>query len=233
MNYTLKCSADKTGLVSTRVKYIFWQSLIFGVHSRNFDRARNFDWVVKMTLPFICQAFAHPYSISFVVSLLKSEKYVPDINDKAQLNLLHASNAITPCEHIDYICKHYNDVIMTTMASQITSLTVVYSTLYSGADQRKHQSSASLASACGEFTGSGEFPAQRASNAENVSIWWRLHEWLHHYEMYDLSRNCWLFVQYSNHILICQVRHKMWLLGVGIQWSLLLTWVNLIKCQHG
>ena len=27
----------------------------------------------------------------------------------------------------------------------------------------------------GEFTGTGEFPAQRASNAENVSIWWRHH----------------------------------------------------------
>ena len=34
---------------------------------------------------------------------------------------------------------------MTTMAPQITSLTVVYSTVYSDADQRKHQSSASLA----------------------------------------------------------------------------------------
>ena len=40
---------------------------------------------------------------------------------------------------------HYNDVTMTTMASQITSLAVVYSIVYSGADQRKHQSSASLA----------------------------------------------------------------------------------------
>ena len=40
---------------------------------------------------------------------------------------------------------HYTDVIMTTMASQITSLTVVYSTFYPDADQRKHQSSASLA----------------------------------------------------------------------------------------
>ena len=28
---------------------------------------------------------------------------------------------------------------------------------------------------CGEFAGTGEFPAQRASNAENVSIWWRHH----------------------------------------------------------
>ena len=34
---------------------------------------------------------------------------------------------------------------MTTIAPQITSLTVVYSTVYSDADQRKHQSSASLA----------------------------------------------------------------------------------------
>ena len=37
---------------------------------------------------------------------------------------------------------HYGDVIMGAMASQITSLTIVYSTVYSGADQRKHQSSA-------------------------------------------------------------------------------------------
>ena len=40
---------------------------------------------------------------------------------------------------------HYDDVIMSTIASQITSLTTVYSTIYSGADQSKHQSSASLA----------------------------------------------------------------------------------------
>ena len=40
---------------------------------------------------------------------------------------------------------HYNDVIMSAMASQITSLTIVYSTVYSGTDERKHQSSASLA----------------------------------------------------------------------------------------
>ena len=40
---------------------------------------------------------------------------------------------------------HYNDVIMGAMASQITSLTIVYSIIYSCADQRKHQSFASLA----------------------------------------------------------------------------------------
>ena len=46
---------------------------------------------------------------------------------------------------------HYSDVIMSVMASQITS--------------HWHL--------CGEFT--GDPPAQRASNAENVSIWWRHH----------------------------------------------------------
>ena len=34
---------------------------------------------------------------------------------------------------------------MSAMASQITSLAIVYSTVYSGTDQRQHQSSASLA----------------------------------------------------------------------------------------
>ena len=41
--------------------------------------------------------------------------------------------------------KHYNDVMMGDIASQITSLAIVYSTVYSGTGQRKHQSSASLA----------------------------------------------------------------------------------------
>ena len=40
---------------------------------------------------------------------------------------------------------HYDDVIMMAIASQITSLTIVFSAVYSGAHQRKHQSSASLA----------------------------------------------------------------------------------------
>ena len=53
------------------------------------------------------------------------------------LNIQHAFKYI--------ISNHYTDVIMTTIASQITSLTVVYSTVYSDADQGKHQSSASLA----------------------------------------------------------------------------------------
>ena len=70
--------------------------------------------------------------------------------------------------------NHYNDVIMGAMTSQITSLTSVYSTVYLVADQRKYQSSASLAF-MRKFTGDREFPAQMASKAENVSIGWRHH----------------------------------------------------------
>ena len=41
--------------------------------------------------------------------------------------------------------RHYSGVIMSVMASQLTSLKSVYLAVSSGADQRKHQSSASLA----------------------------------------------------------------------------------------
>ena len=49
------------------------------------------------------------------------------------------------CSTLLFIQKHYNDVIMNAMGSQFTCPTIVYSTVYSDADQRKHQSSASLA----------------------------------------------------------------------------------------
>ena len=43
------------------------------------------------------------------------------------------------------VSTHYSDVMMGAMASQITSLTSAYSTVNSGTDQRKHQSSTSQA----------------------------------------------------------------------------------------
>ena len=58
-----------------------------------------------------------------------------------------------------------NDVIMGSMVSQITSLTTVSSTVYSGVDHKKYQSSASLCEGNSPVT--GEFPTQRASNAVN------------------------------------------------------------------
>ena len=83
------------------------------------------------------------------------------------------------CFNVFYVkctlsAMHYINAIMTTMACQITSLTVVYSTIYSEADQENIKAPRHCP-LCGEFTGTGEFPAQRASYAENVSIWWRHH----------------------------------------------------------
>ena len=54
-------------------------------------------------------------------------------------------NSFGPIFLPEFQMNHYNAVIKTTMGSQITSLTAVYSTVYSDVDQRKHQSSASLA----------------------------------------------------------------------------------------
>ena len=84
------------------------------------------------------------------------------------------------CRYITRSCiwkgTHYRDVTMSTLASQITSVSIVYPIVRSGKDQRKHQSSASLAFVRGNSPVTGEFLAQRVSNAENISIWWRHRE---------------------------------------------------------
>ena len=75
----------------------------------------------------------------------------------------HFSNAVFPWNQrllwravrINIYLKHYGDVIMGAIASQITSLAIVYSTVYY---QRKHQSSASLAVVWGINRGSVNSP---------------------------------------------------------------------------
>ena len=58
-----------------------------------------------------------------------------------------------PIPHQAVVWIHYTDVMMGAIASQITSLTIAYSTVYSDADHRKHQSSASLAFVRGIYRG--------------------------------------------------------------------------------
>ena len=70
-------------------------------------------------------------------------------------------------------CCLYDDVIMGAMTSQITSLTIAYSTFYSDADQRKHQSSVSLAFVRGSHRGPVNSPhkwpvTQRMSRFDEV-----------------------------------------------------------------
>ena len=70
---------------------------------------------------------------------------------------------------------HYNDVLMSGMASQITSLTIVYTKIYSGVDQRKHQSSASLAFVGGiqRWPHKGPLTRKMFPFDDAIVIWWK------------------------------------------------------------
>ena len=71
----------------------------------------------------------------------------------------------------DIEMTHYSDVIMSMMASQITGLMIVYSTFYSGRRRSKKTSKLRVTGLCvGNSPVTREFPAQRASDTENVSI---------------------------------------------------------------
>ena len=89
---------------------------------------------------------------------------------------------------------------MSTMVSQITGVAIVYSIVGSGADQRKHQSSAPLAYVFGNLPVTGEYPAQKASDAENASIWWR-----HYNRIYVIHPQISFMVdQLFGQVIVCQ-----------------------------
>ena len=86
-------------------------------------------------------------------------------------------DTLIPCGSIptDIVVPHYSDVMMGTMASQITSLAIVYSIVYSGADQRKHQSSASLAFVRGIHRWPMNSPQQGPVTRKNFQ--WMMSSW--------------------------------------------------------
>ena len=76
------------------------------------------------------------------------------LKPKNRAILVHIQDAgVTPNPN-----SHYCDVTMGPVASQITSLMIVYSSVYSGSDKRKHQSSASLAFVRGIHRGPVNYP---------------------------------------------------------------------------
>ena len=70
---------------------------------------------------------------------------------------------------------HHSDVIMGAMASQMTSLSIVYSTVYTGADQRKHQGSASLAFVWGIHRWPVNSLHKGPVTRKIFPFWWRHH----------------------------------------------------------
>ena len=78
---------------------------------------------------------------------------------------------------------------MGAMASQITSHAIVYSTVYSRRRSKKASKLRVTSLWEGNSPVTGEFPAQKASNAENVSIWWRHHGiYIYRYVLFQTKR---------------------------------------------
>ena len=89
---------------------------------------------------------------------------------------------------------HYRDVIMSTVVSPITSLATVYSTVYSRSRSKKAPKLRVTGLCEGNSPVTHEFPAQRASYAENVSIWWR-----HHADRYRITKVAYLYRPWSTY----------------------------------
>ena len=95
---------------------------------------------------------------------------------------------------------HYSDVIMSAIASQITSISIVYCWFRC---RSKKTSKLHVKGRCaGNSSVTGEFPTQRASNTENVSIWW-------HHEMKDRWHVLW------NYPEVNVIRPDWWLVNIG------------------
>ena len=107
--------------------------------------------------PLYTELFQETYKVCLRSQLFSGTKMVQVVEDpphgrqrhvcptNAMARCISSNVVVLPVHGIGINVKHYSDIIMGTIASQITSLTIVYSTVYSDADQRKHQSSTSLA----------------------------------------------------------------------------------------
>ena len=83
------------------------------------------------------------------------------------------------------IDQHHSEVIMDAAASQITNLTIFYQPFIQAYIEKTAK--LRITGLCaGNSPVTGEFPAQIASNAENVSIWWRQ-------QNDEMSAKCWRF----------------------------------------
>ena len=118
-------------------------AFVRGIHRRPVNSPHKWPVTRKM--------FPFDDVIMFLTRIIQ---YIWDTVDTPSTNLEPRENsfgALAKCSET----PHYTDVIMGAIASQITSLTIVYSTVYSDADQRKHQSSTSLAFVRGIHRGPG------------------------------------------------------------------------------
>ena len=126
------------------------------------------------------------------------------------------------------LLRHYSDVIISAMASQITGVSIVYSTIIQ-AQIKENIKAPRHWPLWGEFTVDRWNPTKRASNVKNVSIWWRHHGFIvcFDFHMSKLSQGdyhlhlrhsssiwCWLaLVQNANAAFYS--RHSLIMAGLG------------------
>ena len=108
---------------------------------------------------------------------------------------------------------------MSAIASQITGVSIVCSSVCWGADQRKHQSPASLAF----VRGAHRFPAQRVSNVEKVPIWWRHHincvQSLRYLLCCQTPGGATVCCLETSHVVVMEPRADPSRVAVGMVWS--------------
>ena len=94
-------------------------------------------------------------------------------NKKKKMRLKHLQNGshfVSSSQRI-----YYKDIIMSMMASQITNVPTVFSTVCSRCISKKTSNLHVTGLSEGNPLVTGGFPSQKASNAENISIWWSHH----------------------------------------------------------
>ena len=172
-------------LLSWRSIYVLMTVLI-GVHFPSWEATRELN--VNIALDWAHKQFLTTEN-TLLYFLPHTTKLYITIKKEILTHQLRVSLAL-------FMFCHYNAVIMRSTAPQITSLTSVYSAIYSCGDQRKHQSSASLA-LCGWFTGDRWNPHTKGQQREKYfhlmtsSYWWR-HNQLHRRSvMLQLWRRHW------------------------------------------
>ena len=135
-------------------------------------------WVNLLSVPlvsvFLVTRFQGCTSVQLMDDMLSNNENVSDWNGDRS-NSQYVSFVRINCNTGAQYLIHYGDVIMGAIASQIISLTIVFSTVLFRRRSRKTSKLRVTGLCAGNSPGTGEFPAQMASIAENVSI-----GWLHH-----------------------------------------------------
>ena len=157
--YQMKCIGCEALVWGTQVDY----KLVLATRKVN-AFAKQIWWIT-------CKVMIRKYIIHFKTTKTNNVFLIKTINNRVFINSL-----------VNWFSRrHYNDVIMGAIASQITNLTIVYSTVYSDADQRKHQNSVSLAFVRGIMF---------KEISEPLNVYWILmsHSELH--QLHNSRNNC-------------------------------------------